>query len=479
MSSADKSRLATSGIARSLLLGRLSKAFDATIARQLPLWSFLLVLVIGALGSVLLAGAVRHQLTGGKLPEPLGRALMAVAAFPSLTKQVLTGAPSAKTSVADRFPGQYGLQRTAFIDDGYLLLAAVDSRSGRSTVRLVRLLDGAVMHSWVPNSEEIARRGPRTRHFVQRRLGRVFRAMAPLLMPDGGLVIHNQVGPIAKIDSCSKTQWVLDYPFHHSLSIDAAGNIWSPIIINRSSFDERTYPSFMDDGVAMLSPDGKLRYVKSVAEMLVEGGHQGLLFGAGSYDTDPVHLNKITPALASTPYWRKDDILLSLRHRSTVLLYRPGERRIVWLRTGPWLNQHDARFVGRSGVSVFGNDGIRMGPDAYRQMNNPELVVFPSGHSTIYVYDFATDRTMAPYDRLLDELELMADREGVSAILGNGDVFVEESMSGRLMRISTERVRWTYINREAATDDIHMLNWSRYLTPEEVTPILPRLRCRG
>ena len=105
--------------------------------------------------------------------------------------------------------------------------------------------------------------------------------------------------------------------------------------------------------------------------------------------------------------------------------------------------------------------------------------MFPSGHSTVYVYHFATDRTTKPYDRLLAKLELVADREGLSTILGNGDVFVEESTSGRLMRISTDRVQWTYINREAATDDIHVLNWSRYLTPEDVAPILPRLQCRA
>ncbi|MCH8857610.1 MAG: hypothetical protein IIA03_15585, partial [Proteobacteria bacterium] len=50
------------------------------------------------------------------------------------------------------------------------------------------------------------------------------------------------------------------------------------------------------------------------------------------------------------------DVVLSARNISTVFLFRPSTGKIVWLKTGPWLNQHDVDYHGNGNYTIFGND---------------------------------------------------------------------------------------------------------------------------
>ena len=54
-------------------------------------------------------------------------------------------------------------------------------------------------------------------------------------------------------------------------------------------------------------------------------------------------------------YVKKGDIAFSSRHLSTVFLYRPDEK-IIWLKSGPWLAQHDIDYLGEGIFSIYGNN---------------------------------------------------------------------------------------------------------------------------
>ena len=47
----------------------------------------------------------------------------------------------------------------------------------------------------------------------------------------------------------------------------------------------------------------------------------------------------------------KNDLVISLRNLSTILVYRPSTK-IKWLKTGPWINNHDAQYLG-DGIFQF------------------------------------------------------------------------------------------------------------------------------
>ena len=72
-------------------------------------------------------------------------------------------------------------------------------------------------------------------------------------------------------------------------------------------------------------------------------------------------------------------------------------------------------------------------------------------------------------------MEVRGAGSGLADILENGDVFVEESEAGRLLRLAPDKVRWEFVRR---VDEYHLsvFNWSRYLTAEQLQPILPKLK---
>ena len=54
---------------------------------------------------------------------------------------------------------------------------------------------------------------------------------------------------------------------------------------------------------------------------------------------DPIHLNDVQPVNFSSEYWEKE--ILSLRHLSMLVLYRPSTNKVIWYKQGNWRYQHD------------------------------------------------------------------------------------------------------------------------------------------
>ena len=43
---------------------------------------------------------------------------------------------------------------------------------------------------------------------------------------------------------------------------------------------------------------------------------------------------------------------------SAVFLYRPSSQKIIWLKNGPWLKQHDVDYMGEGIFTIFDNGTI-------------------------------------------------------------------------------------------------------------------------
>jgi len=372
--------------------------------------------------------------------------------------------------LANRFPEFDGfkkngkMQAGAVSDEGYLLLSSFDHKKGQSTVKLIRIHDDQIVHEWIPDIRLLAKSRSETPFFDADNMTPFRYQLAhPLLLDDGSLVFKS-VGPLFKINACSQFEWINNGFFHHSIETDVNGNLWVPSHVESSFYGKAELVDHKDDAIAEVSArNGKVLYKKSVPKILVENGYRGLLFGAGPYENDAIHLNDIQPALYSTNYWKKGDLLVSIRNRSTVFLYRPSTNKIIWLKTGPWLNQHDADFVGKSKISIFGNDVIRREGAKTIELKN-----------RIYVFDLTDGAIATPYTEPFKMLDIRTPTGGRQEILDHGDVFVEETDYGRLLRLSAKDAVWTYVVK-VDDDTLGMLNWSRYLTQEQVTNVLPVL----
>ncbi len=446
--------------------------------KLIPIWVLIMTIFLGIVLAILFGASVRHISKGGTKLEKIEPMIELVSSFPSLVNAAMIQITSSTPLLLDnRFPEIDGftknnkIQNGSITDTGYLLLSVYDKDKGQSIVKLLKISNKEVVHQWVPNIKELSKLyKSKSNDFNTKIITRSrARIVHPLLLNDGGLMFHVGPGPVYKINSCSKIEFAVDGIFHHTLEKDAEGNIWIPSNVVPASYT--FYESYKDDSIAKLSPEGNVLFNKSITKILVENGYRGLVFGAGSYEKDAMHLNDIQPAFNTTKFWMKNDLLISLRNRSTVLLYRPSTNKIIWLKTAEWINQHDVDFVGQSKISIFSNNSIRP-----NKLAKKKGVHFMDGHSDVYILDLANGKTLKPYSAVLNEAEVRTITEGRQEILENGDVFIEESNHGRILRISPEKIIWEFTTKYE--NKVAMVSWSRYLTNEQVKNIIPLIKKR-
>jgi hypothetical protein len=439
------------------------------LQRSVSMYIVTVIVFIGFLGVVIFGASVRHVMLGNNRLGSFGEGLVMISEFPSMVRDVFVEVfgSGRLVQIDTRFKNLDGFKKDGKVpfgaknDNGYLLLSSYDAEKGQSVVQLIRIVDQISLYEWAPNIEKLAELDQIDTYYDHAINRSNFRVLHPLLQDDGGIVFTSPNSPIFKIDACSRVNMSLDGTFHHSIETDADGNYWVPSVMYPSSFEGVL--SHRDDAIAQISPKGEVLFKKSIAEMLYENGYRGLL--AAGFKMDPIHLNDIQPAFYNSPYWEKGDLLISARNISTILLYRPSTNKIIWLKTGPWMNQHDVNFIEDHKLSVFSNNVI----------SDPEGAVLMGGYNNVYLYNFQTDEVSTPYNNAMKAMKVKTLTEGRGTILGNGDVFVEEQNNGRILRMSPDNVQWEYVRR-VDDDHIALLNWSRYLTYEQVAPILSVLQ---
>ncbi len=277
----------------------------------------------------------------------------------------------------------------------------------------------------------------------------------PILFNNDLLTIGD--GILYRINPKSQVVWQNDGNFHHSIELDSENALWVCGTLNRSAEGNTFQSNIWDDGIFKIDPkSGKTIFKKSIYEILIANGRKNILFNSGPLTEDLIHLNDIQPALSTTKYWEKGDLLISMRNRSTIFLYRPSTNKIIWLKTGPWNFQHDCDFIGDTQIGVFGND--------VTDLKGKSILI--NGHNNQYIYDFESDQVSTPYTKMFQKGKIKTLTEGRSRILQDGQLFVEETNYGRILFGDTNGVKGIYVNR-LDKEHIGALGWSRYYTTEE------------
>ena len=442
--------------------------------KKVPVWFVLLILWFSVVSIVLFGWAVWHVTT-----VPLGEnifskktanLIVSVARFPGEVKDVFSSFKTRSLLITpDLYPDVKGFKSEKnYVDSNYILLSTYDYKNNAPVVKLLRLHDQKVVHSWEIDFA-IARRnnGALDKYLDTVALSSI-RMAHPLLFPDGSIVFNTAGSVLVKIDKDSKLVWVLDGAFAHSLEFDADGNIWAQSTIKNSDVLPGVLDGFENDAIIKVSPEGEVLFQKSVADILVENGYRGLLIGS-LIEVDLTHLNDIQPALKSSKYWAKGDLLISLRNKSTIFLYRPSTNKVIWLKTGPWLNQHDVDFVDSTRIGVFGNDMVRKLFSRRQSIGDHESLL--NGYNNEYVYDFKTNETTTPYTEFFKKAKVSTLTEGRSDILQDGDLFIEETNNNRMLRGNEKDIKWQYVER-INDHSLAALSWSRFITKKEFEKLL-------
>ena len=177
----------------------------------------------------------------------------------------------------------------------------------------------------------------------------------------------------------------------------------------------------------------------------------------------------IQPVDFDGEFWKKGDVFLSLRHQSMVLLYRPSTNKIIWKGTGPFFSQHDVDILSDHQISVLNNN--------FRDFVSGGIV---DGNNEIIIYDFKTKEYSSYLSNSLIKNDVRTKTQGVSQILPNGDLFIEETNYGRTLYFNSDgSLRWTNVNR-AANGKVYIVSWSRILYNDKDIQIVNKfLKSRG
>ena len=257
---------------------------------------------------------------------------------------------------------------------------------------------------------------------------------------------------------CSKLIWTLDYAFHHSIEQDHENNFWIPFTFFPKSVDpglDENYrvntDHFIDDGIMKISDEGKFLFKKSIIQIFIDNNLEELIV-SGQTNFNPIHLNDIQPVLFDGPHFKTGDIFLSLKNLSMIILYRPSTNKIIWYKRNPGIHQHDVDILNDNQISVFNNKNYFFSFNKSNKKNN-----------NVLIYDFDQDVIINNYEKLFNKYDVRTPSQGLSEIMEDGSIFIEESDFGRVMEINRKgNLVWEYINRDS-NGELYPVLWSRPL----------------
>lgn len=352
------------------------------------------------------------------------------------------------------------------------LLLSYKDKPFNQVFQLLDINNGAVLKEWNPDNKSLYEAAYNEDNPRKPEKGSDLYFMHPLMDSDSSLIINSQLTSLlVKLDKNSNPIWIKnDRIYHHTIETDDTNNLYvctMPFESGKYDFlpgDYETYKStLLDDHITILDKNGNEKFSKSVIEILLENGYEDLLLYKGQVISDMIHLNDIQPALTSGAFWAKGDLLVSCRNISTVFLYRPSANKIIWLRHGPWMNQHDVDFHGDNEIVVFGNDIIREESTIDPRITPANLSFSKKRpHNEVYLYNFAKDSIYTPYTAFLAKEKVRTLTSGRCDILPNGDLFFEETNQGRIIIGDTINKKIEFVKR---LDEEHVssLFWSRII----------------
>ncbi len=416
---------------------------------------FFLVLGLLLCGMSVFGWVLASAMGGSQRAGWVGRAAIQLAVLPNDVRTILNGRHFGEVSgglATDKAGFERLLPNSPSEGEAGLLIPRYSSEAGHFVVDLVSEESGEIWRRYDPKLPamgfalpafgfEGGIEGARAR----------FIPTHPMLTEDGGLVFAGS-SPLIRVDACSKPVWTIAGGFHHSIENDSDGNYWVPRRLSSPTRKAEAL-NMAESELVKIHPDGKILVRIPMYKIFADNGMQAHIDGQPT-SVDPYHINDIQPVMKSGPYWQKDDLFLSLRNLSMVLLYRPSTGKVIWHQKGPWLAQHDVNILDDYRISIFDNH-VSMGFAPGRV----------DGTNRLAIVDFRNGAVSFDYDTAFKNQAIKTVSQGRGIILPGGDMLVEETNYGRLLRVAPNgAIRWRFIHKKPNGPRM-TLAWSRYLDP--------------
>ena len=434
--------------------------------KKIELWIVLLLTICFLVTSVLFGSVVRHVAKGGVLLGTIGDVAEIIAKFPG---RVIILFKSNSTEISPQIFESKSLkglqiynQEQTDNEKGYLLVSSYNAEG--SYVFLFDPKNNKILHKWKAPLSEVYKLAPGYIDGIN--TSRYYRSQHPLLFENGDLVFSSGDGPMLRLSQCNNIKWINSDRFHHSIHLDKKNNyIYAVKTFKRNNKNKY----FFEDGFSIINAEnGKTVKEFSISKILLKSkDNLGLIYGVGDFEKDRYHLNSVKPIMESDNFFKKDDLVLSVRNLSTIFVYRPSTNEIIWQKIGPWINQHDARYLGDGIFSVFSNNIIR---------GLPQQLEFILDHSDVYFYDMKNNQISRPYKNIMKNSK---QRSGgiYNPIFDNGGI-MELHSDAKILRVSKEHgIIWSYENYLGNSKKGN-INWSRYILKDEINLEVFKNKCK-
>jgi len=372
--------------------------------KLLPVWLFLLCLLLGGLFTMVFAWSVKDTLGGGHRFGRLGEAAVAVASFPQMVKSSFTEieadpdanfrVPRTSADLAEFRP----LRTKSGVDVQGLMVradqAALSRTSGWRVLVGAFTIDGKFNHAALVLSPELEivkiyklsednipgqKPGPPMSKFVH----------GFNILKDGSVIFAFDMGvSLQRFDRCGKRIWAVGGGFDHAATLDEGEKfVWtlrkdetmSEVVKVATATGEIVRRITMDDIIAA-NPTIDILEIRQQDDNWGNGNPRNkreIWLG------DPFHLNDVEPLPAAIadrfPGFKAGDLLLSARSLNLVFVVDPETLEVKWWRMGAWRRQHDPDWEPTGEISVYDN---RMSRDYSRIVS-----IVPASQKTRIVYD--------------------------------------------------------------------------------------------
>ena len=338
--------------------------------------------------------------------------------------------------------------------ESLLVLPRYDHALSRSLVDIINLNNFKTIHTYKHNVLEMNKNVKNNSNFPSLKIidnQESFSYKHPLILENGSLICSGIYSPLFKINFDSKLEWINDeVVFHHTKVSDYDSNVWTGGQLSQFSKILNIYniKNFRNYAIIKINTDGKILYKKSIIEILIENKIVNKSFvDQLKNNSDLTHLNSIEPAFSDTKYWKKGDLFLSIKHFSMIILYRPSTNKVIDCITGPFAQQHDVDIISDKEISLFNNNNF----------------IIDNETSEVLIYNFETKQFKKLFNEQLKQNNFKTSNGGVSQILNDGSLMVEEQKHGRIILFNNKGDKeWEFVNKDK-NGDIGILNSSRII----------------
>ena len=311
---------------------------------------------------------------------------------------------------------------------GYLAIMQWNHSKKEYGVRLLESRSGNQVHYWPIDYDMLDPDGPRNGHGQPHGLS---------VYSDGSIVVNFDLGDaIARLDECGNPLWVRQGVFHHLISQDDDGSLWTWEGENTSKGQFQFIVNLDADTGNVIRKislvDDTIRKHNLWDEFQLE---KDFKFRHFDYDPDKkhdrFHPNDVEPLperLADKfPQFNSGDLLVSFRNIDAVAVIDRNTANVKWINSGPWRRQHDPDFGEDGNITVFNNLAKRgvssnilsIDPDSGTVTNN-----FNGGNPSFYTSNM-----------------------GVHQVKPNGHTLIVSSGEGRVIEVDEEgEIHFEYFN---------------------------------